>query len=934
MIRGMGLCRRTAAVLCPPGHVALRTCRITLRARCSASRSSAASAASPSVAEPGPSALCVAVVDAFEFESASAAVAKQVQGAGAVVLAITGSDRLPHLGPGEIQYLRRRFERQGGRCAAVVAMPSTDGESLTSLSAEVLSQADRIRAQHILVSGMPDADHRALMLGLPGEMQRLREANEDAAIAAVVPDVAGVDVEVPALWSRRLWGRGEGSKGEVGEASEVRLPSVEVGEWMEIPPGEELRVEYMGRPVAGGDGGSGGRSGGRGSDGLAVGAGSEMDVASADGSSSGGAAAGWIGSVLCRVQIDRAAAEEEGARSSPMVARLFAPAGVGLKLTPHGKGGAGDLGGGGREGGCGRGAWDGGTAKGAGREVLGNKEEDEGFDLDAFGSGLVDAAARALAREAGGPARLARRRPIASDHFKFMGGHAIEIAMPGIGWLTLCHSEPFRVRTHAPPEAELISRRPMYSRTFTPAKARVLYPEHLPADQLRTGAADLVLGKLIVTFSNPTCGFVPLDSSAGPNSRSIAVKGREAMNRAMHGDQVALRVVKGRGEMGAEGEGGAAPEAAAVEGAAVEGAAEERAGDGTDNFGGIVGAASATVALSEAPAEAWDGDGAQVARQAAPSAAFGVGTEPAPAPAVPPTGTRGSARVTSGEGVVVGILERVERRLVVLFESIQRASAVPMVATPRDARYPRVQLSPSPGRTTPPPASMQGQLLVARVTGWAPDQQLPSAELLRVLGEAGSLEAETEAYLIENNVAVEPFSPEVLACLPPADFTIPQAEIDRRVDLRNGPARVYSIDPPGCVDIDDALHLRSLSEGLYEVCASLPTRPHSLLLCQYPPQSPTTPPSQLLLTNPSLPLSPPLGRHPHRRRDPLRPPGHPPRRRVGPPRRDLLPRQPESKHGAGASVREPVLTPPKRGPARLLGHPKHGRGGTGALVSV
>lgn len=40
-------------------------------------------------------------------------------------------------------------------------------------------------------------------------------------------------------------------------------------------------------------------------------------------------------------------------------------------------------------------------------------------------------------------------------------------------------------------------------------------------------------------------------------------------------------------------------------------------------------------------------------------------------------------------------------------------------------------------------------------------------------------------------------------------------DVESRLDLRH--LAVCSIDPPGCTDIDDALHWRSLENGNYEV---------------------------------------------------------------------------------------------------------------------
>lgn len=53
------------------------------------------------------------------------------------------------------------------------------------------------------------------------------------------------------------------------------------------------------------------------------------------------------------------------------------------------------------------------------------------------------------------------------------------------------------------------------------------------------------------------------------------------------------------------------------------------------------------------------------------------------------------------------------------------------------------------------------------------------------------------------------------ACLPAKGWTIPPAEIAKRLDLREA-ALVCSVDPPGCVDIDDALHVTALSDGTFQ----------------------------------------------------------------------------------------------------------------------
>ena len=57
------------------------------------------------------------------------------------------------------------------------------------------------------------------------------------------------------------------------------------------------------------------------------------------------------------------------------------------------------------------------------------------------------------------------------------------------------------------------------------------------------------------------------------------------------------------------------------------------------------------------------------------------------------------------------------------------------------------------------------------------------------------------------------------ACLPAAGaaWRPSAAELEGRRDLREGRALVASIDPPGCVDIDDALHCHEVAPGTWEV---------------------------------------------------------------------------------------------------------------------
>lgn len=86
---------------------------------------------------------------------------------------------------------------------------------------------------------------------------------------------------------------------------------------------------------------------------------------------------------------------------------------------------------------------------------------------------------------------------------------------------------------------------------------------------------------------------------------------------------------------------------------------------------------------------------------------------------------------------------------------------------------------------------------------------------MRSLGKLGDKNTENEVLLIEHDVPHSKFSQEVLDCLPEMPWTITEQDYKERVDLRD--ISICSVDPPGCTDIDDALHSRLLPNGNIEI---------------------------------------------------------------------------------------------------------------------
>ena len=108
-----------------------------------------------------------------------------------------------------------------------------------------------------------------------------------------------------------------------------------------------------------------------------------------------------------------------------------------------------------------------------------------------------------------------------------------------------------------------------------------------------------------------------------------------------------------------------------------------------------------------------------------------------------------------------------------------------------------------------------GQRIVVAMDSWPVHSPYPLGHYVKSLGLAGSKDVETQVLLQQHDIPHEPFSPAVLACLPPENYKIDAENSPGRTDLRHLP--VLSIDPPNCKDIDDALHCIELPNGNYQV---------------------------------------------------------------------------------------------------------------------
>ncbi len=134
---------------------------------------------------------------------------------------------------------------------------------------------------------------------------------------------------------------------------------------------------------------------------------------------------------------------------------------------------------------------------------------------------------------------------------------------------------------------------------------------------------------------------------------------------------------------------------------------------------------------------------------------------------------------------------------------------------PMDKRIPKIRIR------TRQADELVGKRVVATIDSWDRDTRYPVGHYVRSLGNLETKGAETEALLLEYDVQYRPFPKTVLDCLPVEGhgWKVPTSSSDPcwtgRKDLRD--LLVCSIDPPGCQDIDDALHARALPNGNFEV---------------------------------------------------------------------------------------------------------------------
>lgn len=107
-----------------------------------------------------------------------------------------------------------------------------------------------------------------------------------------------------------------------------------------------------------------------------------------------------------------------------------------------------------------------------------------------------------------------------------------------------------------------------------------------------------------------------------------------------------------------------------------------------------------------------------------------------------------------------------------------------------------------------------GVKAIARITGWTTDNKNPTGEIVEVLGKPGDNNVEMNAILVEYGFPTR-FPAEVEKEADNIPYEIPAAEIKKRKDFRK--TTTFTIDPVDAKDFDDALSIKKLANGNYEI---------------------------------------------------------------------------------------------------------------------
>ncbi|XP_028085092.1 DIS3-like exonuclease 2 isoform X1 [Camellia sinensis] len=141
--------------------------------------------------------------------------------------------------------------------------------------------------------------------------------------------------------------------------------------------------------------------------------------------------------------------------------------------------------------------------------------------------------------------------------------------------------------------------------------------------------------------------------------------------------------------------------------------------------------------------------------------------------------------------------------------------------TPTDLRFPKMMvfLRDLPDiikkRLDDGDATIEMELVGACIDDWGEENCVPRAHVMHIFGRGGEIKPQISAILFENAIHSSEFSPDSLSCFPCVPWEIPPEGFENRSDLRN--LCIFTINPSTATDLDDALSVEMLSNGICRV---------------------------------------------------------------------------------------------------------------------
>ena len=178
------------------------------------------------------------------------------------------------------------------------------------------------------------------------------------------------------------------------------------------------------------------------------------------------------------------------------------------------------------------------------------------------------------------------------------------------------------------------------------------------------------------------------------------------------------------------------------------------------------------------------------------------------------------------EGAIVAVLERSRKQYVGVAEVSRSAIFVHSDSRklPMDIFFPRKEY----------PNVTDGDKVVFRITDWLERDKSPRGEIIDVLGKVGDNDTEMHAILAEFDLPYK-FEQEILDAAEAIDGRITEADYAERRDFRD--VTTFTVDPADAKDFDDALSIRLIEKGIWEIGVHIAdvthyVRPGSVLDCE------------------------------------------------------------------------------------------------------